>query len=294
MDVFHLETEQAVQHTKLIVSHFRRQDDIGQMLRLSIDHLQLQAGTSWPVLSRCGKKVRMYVDPCYVSHTWGYLDGIGCHLHLEPDTWMHPQRQQDSFIMDDVTNLPRIKPIEIVHVQRVRLYLGVTTKADISTSDGKALCDWALKVTDNPWPTVFRFPRQDRPRAAYIIATWTRIIRLCYAQHDNCRLDAPLGDWHTNRIRQVWDTVIDPDSGIVYRWKDGIVRQYEIRSRNQYQFQRTSNTNSFPLHCVPISGRFQSGLFVTSGHTRKAATPTPPPTPDPMQLMIRGVLINCP
>jgi len=57
MDIFHLETEQAVQHTKMIISHLRKNDDVGKMIQASIDHLQLQAGTSWPVLSQNGHKV---------------------------------------------------------------------------------------------------------------------------------------------------------------------------------------------------------------------------------------------
>jgi hypothetical protein len=83
--------------------------------------------------------------------------------------------------MDDVAKLSGIKPIELVYVQRVRLFLGVTTLADISSSDGKTLCDWALSVNENPRKPVFRFPRQERPTASYVIATWQRIIRLCYA-----------------------------------------------------------------------------------------------------------------
>ena len=80
MDIFHLETEQAVQHTKMIISHLRKNDDVGKMIQASIDHLQLQAGTSWPVLSQNGHKVCMYIDPCYVSHTWAFLDSIGCQI----------------------------------------------------------------------------------------------------------------------------------------------------------------------------------------------------------------------
>jgi hypothetical protein len=86
MDIFHLKTEQAVQHTKLTISHLRHDDEIGRMMKTSIDHLQLQAGTPWTVLSQAGHKVRMYVDPCYASQTWEFLDGIGCQLLLEPTT----------------------------------------------------------------------------------------------------------------------------------------------------------------------------------------------------------------
>jgi hypothetical protein len=61
-----------------------------------------------------------------------------------------------------LANLSGIKPIELVYVQRVRLFLGVTTLADIPTSDGKALCDWALlSVDENPRKPVFRFPQRE-------------------------------------------------------------------------------------------------------------------------------------
>ena len=76
----------------------------------------------------------MHVDPCYASHTWEFFDRIGSHIQLKLTTcWTRPQRDGDSFIMDDVANLPGIKPIKLpVYVQRVRLFLGVTTLADIS------------------------------------------------------------------------------------------------------------------------------------------------------------------
>jgi hypothetical protein len=116
------------------------------------------------VLSQPGKKAQMYVDPCYTSHTWAFLDHIGSHIQLELTTWMRPQHIGNRFIMDDVAKLPGIKPIKLVHVQRVRLFLGVTTLADISSSDGKTLCNWVLPVYENPRKPVFRFPHQDDHR----------------------------------------------------------------------------------------------------------------------------------
>jgi len=80
MNIFHLETEQAVEHTKLVVAHICKSDKIGQMLHTSIEHLQLQAGTSWPVLSKPGHAVRKYVDQCYVSQTWEFLNSINSHI----------------------------------------------------------------------------------------------------------------------------------------------------------------------------------------------------------------------
>jgi hypothetical protein len=92
------------------------------------------------------------------STTWEFLDQIGIHIRMEPTTWTRPQRVGDRFIMDDVATLSGIKPIDLVYVQRVRLFLGVMTLVDISSSDGKTLCDWALSVDENPRKPVFRFP----------------------------------------------------------------------------------------------------------------------------------------
>jgi hypothetical protein len=46
MNVIHLKTKQAVELTKLMISHLRKEDEIGQMIQTSIDNLQIQAGTS--------------------------------------------------------------------------------------------------------------------------------------------------------------------------------------------------------------------------------------------------------
>jgi hypothetical protein len=83
MEVFDCETEQGIQHTKLIIAHLRKNDEVSKLLSISLDHLQLQAGVPWPVLSQPGYSQRLYVDPCYLSHTWEFLDDIGNHLCLE-------------------------------------------------------------------------------------------------------------------------------------------------------------------------------------------------------------------
>jgi hypothetical protein len=98
-------------------------------------------------------------------------------------TWTRPLRVGDSFItsMDDVANLQGIMPIELVYVQRVCLFLGITTKADISTSDRQDLCKWALTgVSENPRQPVFRFPPPRKSKSSKsnsIIAP-----SICYTQ----------------------------------------------------------------------------------------------------------------
>ena len=91
LNIFHLETEQGVMQTKLVISHLRKNNDVGNLLKDSKDHLQLQAGVSWPVMSQPGHQQHKYVDKCYLSHLWEFLDSTQTHLRFESDNWLHPQ-----------------------------------------------------------------------------------------------------------------------------------------------------------------------------------------------------------
>ena len=57
-----METEQGMMKTKLVISHLHKNDDVGQMLAISRDHLQLQAGVPWLVMSCPGTQQCKYVD----------------------------------------------------------------------------------------------------------------------------------------------------------------------------------------------------------------------------------------
>ena len=61
---------QGASKNKLLIGHLRKSDLVGDNLRVELDCLQLQAGTSWNVLSREGSLVRSYVDHCWATHLW--------------------------------------------------------------------------------------------------------------------------------------------------------------------------------------------------------------------------------
>jgi hypothetical protein len=76
MNVLHLETEQAVEHTKLMVSpHLRKEDEVGRMLQTSIEQLQNQAGSD---LVGCPKPTRkegtnVHQSMLCLSHIMGMI-----------------------------------------------------------------------------------------------------------------------------------------------------------------------------------------------------------------------------
>jgi hypothetical protein len=268
MDIFSLGTEQGIQQTKMLLSHVRKQDQVGKLLSISLDHLQLQAGVSWPVLSKNGDQPRQYVDSCYLTSTWKFIDSIGAQIRFDHEPWLLPQRQGDVFIMEQLSTLPGITPTELVHAQRCRLYLGVTTLADIVTSDGKSICTWATTGLDITRSPSLQYPRQGRP-TPNVWTTWNTLLRRCFCPTNQRKLDQPLGPWYRTRLMQNWTSVIDPTTHHLYIWENQRVRIYERqgRSTKRYRYVRPALTNTFPRHSVPISGTLQAGYFIADGYS---------------------------
>jgi hypothetical protein len=145
LEIFNLETEQSVKHASLIISHLCKADgEVGQMLHISMDHLQLQAGVSWPVMSQPGHTQRFYVDQCYLTHTWDFLDQANTHLAFKNPLTLLPQRQCYCFLMEEFANHPDTTSTDLKNAQCCQLYLGVTTVADICESNGSDICGWAI------------------------------------------------------------------------------------------------------------------------------------------------------
>jgi hypothetical protein len=170
-------------------------------------------------------------------------------------------------------------PIQLVHTQRCRLFLGVTTLTDISHSNGRMLCNWAITGLHPPRRSVFHYPRQ-ACLSQQVWSTWRKLHRNTYCQTKEQTLDTPLGPWHRGRIQQVWNWVIGPHTTLIYIWKDGHVRIYERKHRNhkQYRHLHPHTHNLFPVGCVPISGDFQAGNFIVNGHAPITHSPSDPPT----------------
>ena len=179
--------------------------------------------------------------------------------------------------MEVLTQIPGITTTDLVHAQRCRLYLGVTTIADICTSNRRSICEWALNGNDTPRTSRFTFPNQTKP-ATTVWNTWQRLLHLGFCDGTKSTLTHPLGKWYRGHITQVWNMAIDPQTTLLYMWDDdNTVRIYERqgRSTKKYRYLRTHTMKAFPIQCVPISGQFQAGMFITTGF---ATFMQPPPT----------------
>jgi hypothetical protein len=147
-----------------------------------------------------------------------------------------------------------------VHVQHVRLFLlGVTTLADISSSDRNTFCDWVLPVDKNPHKPVFQFPHQECPRAPNVIATWQRIKRLCYAPLKLRYWNDPCKDGIKDASTKCGIPLLTARTALsIYGSMDTM---YICTSMDSMHDEDSKQHSTFPLICVPISGQFHGGIF---------------------------------
>ena len=59
---------QGASKNKLLLGHLCKSNLVGNNLRVELDCLQLQARTSWNILSQEGSLVQSYIDHCWATH----------------------------------------------------------------------------------------------------------------------------------------------------------------------------------------------------------------------------------
>jgi hypothetical protein len=306
MDIPEIETTQGASGNKLMLGHLRKNDMTGQTISVSLDALQLQAGTTNKVLESPGGRAHEYVDRCWVQHKWEYNDNYGLTIRRDDDPWLLPQREHDVPLMDRISNLQTITKSQLKSVHRCRMYLQADSLADIVTSDGTKLAPF-MSATAPPnvlaRTSSIHFPTQAAPdsktwkifvkmvRRAYCVNTTNDLRR---TEGNSNELRSPLGKWYQGRIRQAWNQVYDSATDTIYSFDatHGCVREYGRRRRNmqRFSYRRNSEHATFPITALPISGTFQQGHFVIDSRSTAGVTYPPPTAPDTsLQRMLRGL-----
>jgi hypothetical protein len=305
-------TEQgAGANNKMMISHLRKNDMVGQAINVQIDTMQLLAGTSFEVLSQSSAIVQSYMTDCWSSNAWKFNDSYGLTIHRENKTWLLPQREHDCFIMEEIAKLPTSTRAKLIHAQRCRMFLQVTTLADICNSEGTQLADWITSTNDdnsNPRSSKLIYPNQQRPDST-VWRSFVKQLREAFTTNNafngnntptSTKLRRPLGKWYKGRILQAWNQVYDNATDTVYSFDPAhkSVRKFNRPRHNGQRFRHTISAESvsFPINCIPISGKFESGFFIID--SRNNASITPPPAPrsnnDSIQRMLRGLVNHVP
>jgi hypothetical protein len=145
------------------------------------------------------------------------------------DMWnVFLSQDRDAYLMDLFCCSGGFSPMDLKHLNAVRLYLQVATVADVATADGKCI----QKEYYEACPCISRHSRWTWQRQPIITKhqqeLWQHACRITILQttHEgkkhttNCRLQTPLGQWIAEQ-NQTWSNYYDPASDCLFTNVEG-------------------------------------------------------------------------
>jgi hypothetical protein len=224
------ETMQGQEHLTLFLCHIRQQDQLGKVLRISLDTLNLFLGLSAYPLTYDFQRIKKYHEPLWLTNTWEFLSSIDGIVIYTTDRTLKPQCDNDCFLMEKFLTIKGIGSKELQRLNQCRIYLQVTLLSEISTANGKTLS--ANYVVGNKHPTrrsLLTWPRQPRPPPTAWSVWKKRLHQLFCITPRHHQLRDPLKQWTpTGPQYQQWTDYIDTSAPAIFRhhWPTNTIRRH--------------------------------------------------------------------
>eukprot|EP00957_Ditylum_brightwellii_P203971 15337007-Ditylum_brightwellii.AAC.1 len=218
--IAHFFVEQGYLSIKFLLGHIRESSLTGRHLMVLLSQVQLVSRCTTPYLEDIGTLQD------YVPHLW--LGGIRRYLGyakgcaIIPNAWKSSLQQGYDVMLMDCFKATKLDNATLDHLNRIRLFLGATTLADICNDDKKRILCWALTGYTQARP-VFPWPNQAKP-SKYSWQIWQRYICTLFVTkiQNNSRtdkdwsLDDNLGLWTTQHLLLHRDAYFVEDKNKVY------------------------------------------------------------------------------
>ena len=191
---------QGIEKLKFFLTHYRRHDTTGRLLKMSMRWTQLECGLSTPFYTSNFEKYNYVLTPTWVTHLWEYLDSCQAAIE-EKNSWIYEApRENDIFLMDVIMNAPISNEHKMIF-NEIRLHLKLITASDIVTLDtGCTILPHILQGHNYRgstlyWPDTKPFPNK-----------WLKIWKSLLTSYILPKLmTKPLGQWLTS-THQTWST----------------------------------------------------------------------------------------
>ena len=131
---------QGTSYLSYLLGHLCAADNVGQLLQITMDTLQLHTGFPQPPMTYPYALVSKYIEPS----TWSFLQAVQGRIVVS-DPWIIQldHRVNDTFLTPTVSALaetPFLSTADLICFNRCRIYLQVLTLlSDIVDSSGKAI-----------------------------------------------------------------------------------------------------------------------------------------------------------
>ena len=203
-----LTIEQGLQHIQAVLDYVGTQHKIGELILISLRHLQVEAGVSFDLLQN-PQILIPYLTDCWVLHLRRFCAQHVISLTLRCNKFPSICREGDQLLMDKALTLGFTKR-ELLDINLVRIFLGVTAVSDIATANGHAfhLSAWnGIPISDRR--SRLTFARQESPTKSQR-HLWRRLLKsflpATYSSQDLTLL-VPLGSW-TSESTMRWSAMM--------------------------------------------------------------------------------------
>ena len=160
--LFDLRTEFGIETIQLLRDAVYSQSEVGNLILLNLQYSQLEAGIG-PILLEHPSVHLSYLTPTWVTSVRQYMDNHNVTMTFTQALQLLLRRKNDKYIMQ-TSNLARYSVQAQTDINLVRIYLQVTTLADLSTNDGKESHPRFLRGEREPTiQSTINWPRQGTP-----------------------------------------------------------------------------------------------------------------------------------
>jgi len=273
-----LQNEMEIQQILILVRHLRAATPLGKAMELLIRQYQLWAGFKEHILTDS--------SPCpWIPDRW--LSRVRrtintYNIKLKYDAWtIPPLRMYDVYIMEAIHELG-LNTLQLEQINACRMYLQVTTLAEISDHTGSFLLTQALLQNTQTEPvgltaistSTLVWPEIHNPTKATWKLWTTTISTLFTGSAQGTKLRTPLGNWTTDyQKHRHWKWRMTPAKSLLYKssMTDNTKAALLVQTQRRYLTYTLVVPTNQTFHGAPVTPH--------DPQLRSVRTPIPlPPT----------------
>lgn len=209
----HLYTEMNVTKLEYIIMHLRINSDLGKLIRINLNWVQVNLGISTPIFEY--KHAITYLNNWFI-HIHDFLRSIDATIVIKNTYVPIPEREFDSCVMDSILHCSvPISKNQLRHLHNWRLFYQGHKVSDMTN---QAVDSILPKYLTFPTDTItiarkskLKWPRQVAPTCQTSFKLWVKCIRSCFLQGRSLKLVRPLGKWTVSPMESesIWPYYID-------------------------------------------------------------------------------------
>ena len=272
MGTYHPFFLQELTHLRDFVDHVNRQTTCGIRLQITAEQLRLETGFPGPLTEVDYGTISPHITECWMKTLWKF-----CHewdITIEdPFGDLELAREKDVFLVPLFCQ--KYSGDVLKQLIECRMYLQVTTLADLCTVAGDRLCPMAYSGTRSSHSfRGYQWPRGRPPLSKDHWTLWQSTIQelFCQSGSRDLLLQRPLGRWTIDPTLH-WPWFFSPGTGLIYYKQDSIFTTYSTprptRGNSTVSvFLPTSTTNSLPpdFKLASITYHPVEGIHLTGTH----------------------------